>query len=177
MRSMRGTAANRVRFLAGFPAIFRGVARARRGRTHRRYARYLIFVRSWPVLTGCLGTRSDVNPICAEYHDKAHPRGQARAKRRRTLSSGDNNDLSRRDIMLIRAICNSFYASAFTPAPRHFDRRYATATGRDGTGRDRGLPLDFLLTITPVRRLLITNCLLCRSGARALGTDIRWPCP
>jgi len=33
MRSMRGTAANRVRFLAGFPAIFRGVARGAGERT------------------------------------------------------------------------------------------------------------------------------------------------
>lgn len=33
MRSMRGTAANRVRFLAGLPAIFRGAARGTAERT------------------------------------------------------------------------------------------------------------------------------------------------
>lgn len=111
-------------------------------------------------------SRSDVNPICAEYHDKAHPRGQARTKRGAELVR-DNNDLSRRDIMLIRnlqfflRVClRPFAPCAASPRP--------TVRGRDGTGQEgEGLPLDFLLTITPVRRLLITNCLLCRSGVRA----------
>jgi len=90
----------------------------------RRHARHLIFVpfllpgigrgAGWRgaggegqesrVLTGCLGrsSRSDVNPICAEYDERGAPPGGRPAGRGGAELVGDNNDLSRRDIMLIR---------------------------------------------------------------------------
>lgn len=57
-----------------------------------------------------------------------------------------------RNLQFFLRVCLYLRSAPFRP----------TVRGRDRTE----LPLDFLLTITPVRRLLITNCLLCRSGAR-----------
>lgn len=82
-------------------------------------------------------SRSDVNPICAEYHDKAHPRGQARTRRGAELVR-DNNDLSRRDIMLIRNL-QFFLRVCLRPCPPRAASPRPTVRGRDGTGGREGL--------------------------------------
>jgi len=115
-------------------AVSYSVFRRRRDATRRGCARHLILA-SFPesgrrqggraagerqesrVLTGCLGrsSRNDVNPICAEYDERGAPPGGRPAGRGGAELVGDNNDLSRRDIMLIR---NLQFFLRVCPRPR-----------------------------------------------------------